>query len=79
MNIYEWAEDFNYSADYNVIGSGIIYKVQDYGKDLKRLEELKNTGETTSDEYVILENRISKGIKVFEDGMFIGYATRSRR
>ena len=35
MDIYQWAKDYNYCADYMDPHSGNIYKVQQYGKDLK--------------------------------------------
>ena len=35
FDIYQWAKDYNYCADYMDPRNGNIYKVQQYGKDLK--------------------------------------------
>ena len=35
MDIYKYAEDINYGADYYEMQTGQIYKIQDYGKELK--------------------------------------------
>lgn len=32
MDIYKWAEENNYSADYIDMNTGYIYKVQEYGQ-----------------------------------------------
>ena len=35
MDIYEWAEENDYSADYFEWSTGLIYKVQEYGRLIK--------------------------------------------
>ena len=32
MDIYQWAEENDYSADYYEWSNGLIYKVQEYGE-----------------------------------------------
>lgn len=36
MDIWKWAEEFNYEADYYDMHTGYTYKVQDYGVTKKR-------------------------------------------
>ena len=36
MDIYKYAEEINYNADYMDISTGRIFKIQDYGLALKR-------------------------------------------
>ena len=36
MDIYKYAEDINYSADYYEAATGKLYHIRDYGIDLKR-------------------------------------------
>ena len=36
MNIYDWAKNVNYAADYYDQTTGYIYKVQEYGDQLKK-------------------------------------------
>lgn len=36
MNIYDWAKNVNYAADYYDQTTGYIYKVQEYGDRLKK-------------------------------------------
>ena len=35
MDIYQYAESINYIADYMDMNTGHIYKIQEYGKNLK--------------------------------------------
>lgn len=36
MDIYSYAEDINYSADYMDMTSGYIYKIQEFGDIIKQ-------------------------------------------
>ena len=77
MNIYEWAEDFNYNADYSEPARGTIYLVQEYGRKLKELKELEKCSEEVNEEHLmLLREEVNRGIKVMQDGQFIGYARR---
>ena len=35
MDIYKWAEDFFYCSDYYDHHTGLVYKCQEYGKEMK--------------------------------------------
>jgi hypothetical protein len=41
MDIYEYAESINYGADYYDFHSGLIFKIQEYGENLKKGIETK--------------------------------------
>ncbi len=72
MNIYEWAEEYNYAADYMDHTTGRIYNVQEYGR-VKRLHEKTNDPET----FRITQEVLDKGIEVYQDGHLIGYAKKT--
>lgn len=36
MDIWKWAEEYSYGADYYDMNTGYTYKVQDYGTAVKR-------------------------------------------
>jgi len=68
MDIYEYAESINYNADYYDMHTGRIYHIQEYGKALKEM----NSGIKQEANRKI----VGAGIKVSEDGVFLGYARR---
>lgn len=74
MNIYKWAEEYNYAADYYDPASGYIYKVQDYGVALRKLNEA-----TTEADKAEAKKVVDAGIAVvdIDNGQLIGYARRA--
>ena len=68
MDIYKYASFINYGADYYDFHTGYIYKIQDYGRDIKA--SLINP----DDEAV--RARVNRGIAVYEGNTLIGYAQK---
>ena len=66
MNIYDYARSIDYSADYYDWNTGRIYKIQDYGRDIKASNDNPNDPS--------IRARINRGIAVYEGGALIGYA-----
>ena len=68
MDIYAYANSINYGADYYDWTTGRIYKIQDYGRDIKA------SNDNPDDE--IVRARVNRGIAVYEGNALIGYAQK---
>ena len=68
MDIYEYADSINYDADYYDFHTGYIYKIQDYGRDIKASRD-------NPDDEIICA-RVNRGIAVYEGDALIGYAQK---
>lgn len=72
MDIYEYGKNINFNADYYDFSSGRIFHLQEYGTALKTVND-PNADPVEKQEAI---NAVDNGIKVTEDGKFIGYAKK---
>ena len=68
MDIYGYANSINYGADYYDFHTGYIYKIQDYGRDIKASRDNPNNE--------VARARVNRGIAVYEGNALIGYAQK---
>jgi hypothetical protein len=59
MDIYKYAKEINYGADYYEMSTGRIYHIQDYGLALKR--GLPTRGIAVSEDGKIIGYAVEKG------------------
>ena len=76
MDIYSFAEQYDYGADYYDHNTGYTYAIQEYGKILKELNADKEDHHLTDDERKQYQKTLDKGIAVYYGATPIGYAMK---
>ena len=76
MDIYSFAEQYDYGADYYDHNTGYTYAIQEYGKILKELNADKEDHHLTDDERKQYQKILDRGIAVYYGATPIGYAMK---
>lgn len=76
MNIYNFAEQYDYGADYYDYSTGYAYAIQEYGKVIKELNADKIDHHLTDGERKQYHEIVDEGIAVYYKNALIGYARK---
>ena len=76
MDIYSFAKQYDYGADYYDHNTGYTYAIQEYGKILKELNADKEDHHLTDDERKQYQKIVDRGIAVYYGATPIGYAMK---
>lgn len=76
MDIYSFAEQYDYGADYYDHNTGYTYAIQEYGKILKELNADKEDHHLTDDERKQYQKILDRGIAVYYGDTPVGYAMK---
>ena len=76
MDIYAYANEMNYLADYYDPHTGYTYKIQDYGIALKQLAVDETDHHLSEEDRAAYQEVINKGIAVWDSNGLIGYAKK---
>ena len=76
MDIYSFAKQYDYGADYYDHNTGYTYAIQEYGKILKEVNADKEDHHLTDDERKQYQKILDRGIVVYYGDTPVGYAIK---
>ena len=79
MDIYNFAEQYNYGTDYYDYNTGYTYGIQEYDRILKELNVDKEAHHLTDAERKQYQKIADSGIPVYCGTVLIGYARKDMK
>ena len=79
MDIYNFAEQYDYGTDYYDYNTGYTYAIQEYGRILKELNADKEDHHLTDNERKQYQKIVDRGIAVYYEAALVGYARKDMK